>query len=110
MSIPQTDCLVFSAVHLAFLGFIAYAVFHNWRWDRPGKIVRGEVSQRYFYVTYGFVSVNLMQIIQVSEAFKGNKVLFSVIDLVALFYLIFFNGWFRNWLIGKLSSWKQMAE
>ena len=110
MSIPQTDCLVFSAVHLAFFGFIAYAVVHDWRLNRVGKIIRGEVSQKYIYVTYGFVSVILMQFIQVSEAFQGHKVLFSVVDLGALFYLIFFNGWFRNWLIGKLSAWKQRSE
>jgi len=46
---------------------------------RPGNIVRGAESQKYLYVTYGFVSVILMQFIQVSEAFQGHKVLFSVL-------------------------------
>lgn len=110
MNIPATDYITFATIHLAFYIFIFFAFVKDILWKRPGKILRGEESQKFFYFTYGFVSVIVLQFIQVSEAFVGHKVLIAAIDLSLIFYLSFYNGWFRNWILGHIIAWKGRPE
>jgi hypothetical protein len=74
------------------------------------EVVRGTESRKRFGAAYGFASIIVLQIINSSEAFKGYKVLLSVIDLGVLFYLCFFSSWFRNKVSGWINRWEQMRE
>lgn len=74
------------------------------------EVARGPESRQRFGVAYGFASVLLLQLINSSEAFKGHKVLLSVIDLGVLFYLCFFSSWFRNKVVGWITRWEQRRE
>lgn len=59
-------------------------------------VIRGERSMNFLYVGYGVATLVYTLSIQVAEAFCGNKVIFILLDYVALTYLFFFNSWFRN--------------
>jgi len=56
------------------------------------------------------VSILILQIINVSESYVNYKVLISIIDLSILLYLFYFNGWFRNKIIGILSKVQNLEE
>lgn len=110
MNIPATDNIVFSIIHVAFYSFVIFSFVKNIAWLRPGKITRGEESQKRYSLAYGFISVIVIQLIQVSTAFVGHKVLISVIDLSFLFYLVFYNGWFRNWFLCRIHEKSERPE
>ena len=74
------------------------------------EIIRGPESKRRFGVVYGFASVIALQVINSSEAFKGHKVLLSLLDLLFLFYLCFLNSWSRGMIIGWMSKWEATPE
>lgn len=73
-------------------------------------VKRGPGSWQRLYLFFGFASVALMQLINISESLKGYKVIIGVIDLASLIYLVFFNAWFRNKVIGLISRSQEMEE
>lgn len=97
--ISDTFMLIF--LHLILLIIVLSAVQGSCRMKGDGaSIKRGEKSWRYFYLFYSVLSVIMMQIISFSEIGKGYKIYIAVVDLLTLIYLAFFNGWFRNKIIG----------
>lgn len=102
---------------LAFL--LIYAIFRQWFGGRQefnkqsgatASVKRGETSWSNLYIAYGIVSIVLIQIISISESFKGHKVGLSLVDIAALIYLFFYNGWFRNKMISFIHKSKQLKE
>jgi len=57
---------------------------------------RGDHSMNFLYIMYGTITIVFALSVQVSEAFKGYKVLLIVFNYLALTYLCFFNSWLRN--------------
>jgi hypothetical protein len=72
--------------------------------------LRGATSWNLLEFAFAIVSVNVIQIIGSSNAFPGWNATFAFFDLVAMIYLFFFNGWFRNWtlrIVGMAQSLKE---
>lgn len=106
-----SDKVTFIFFELLFLLFFVFAVWKNWRYrSSPFSVTRGKTSWDYFYLAYGIVSVIMIQIISVSESLKGYKVLISILNVGLLLYLMFFNGWFRNKIVGIIQKSKKMKE
>ena len=110
-----TDCYAVLLVQIALFGVWVVALVKSAqaRFDSSGlkkDVFRGPESRRRFGVAYGFGSVIILQLINASEAFKGNKVLISIADIAMLFYLCFLSGWFRNKIIGWTSKWESKPE
>ena len=110
-----TDKYVFPALQLFFVAFIAFAILRDLGFPpRAGRVtlrvLRGGQSRGYFHLAYGFVSVIILQLVNSTEAWKGHKTITGVVDLGALSYLCFLNGWFRNKVVGLASWWQQRWE
>jgi len=103
---------VIVAVELILAGLVLVSVLQPLRRNKgvDRQVKRGPESRRRFGVAYGFCSVLLLQVINSSAAFKGHKVLLSLGNLAALFYLCFFSGWFRNKIVGWISWWEERPE
>ena len=113
----MTDWFVTIVLELGLLGLVVVSSYKSRRSRRPRsgvsaelQTLRGPGSRRRFGIAYGFGSVLLLQVINVSEAFKGNKVFLSVFDLGVLFYLCFYSGWFRNKIIEQMTRWEARPE
>lgn len=74
------------------------------------KIQRGETSWKLLEFAYAIVSVNVIQIIVSSNAFSDWNATLAFLDLVAMIYLFFFNGWFRNWTLKVVGMAKSFEE
>lgn len=95
------DSVIFIALQIGLIVLFLYAIWGDQkRKKRNIKIKRGEKSWDHFYMAYGFLSVVVTQIISISEFGKGYKIIFTVVDLLVLLYLSFFNSWFRNKIMG----------
>jgi len=107
-----SDKVIFPLFELLFLLFIVYAIVMNMisRRKGVGAVKRGEKSWNYFYLSYGIASVILMQIISVSESLKDYKVIISIVNLIFLLYLTFYNGWFRNMILGFIRKSRELKE
>lgn len=106
-----SDVVMFSALHVGLLVFLICAVLGEWRMKRDiADVKRGQKSWDHFNLVYGILSVVVIQLISISEAGTGYKVIISVLDLSALFYLNFFNGWFRNKIIGLVVASQNKEE
>lgn len=76
----------------------------------PTTVIRGDESWSQLALSYGVASVVTLQIINVSAAFDGYKVIISLFDLAVLLYLCFFNSWFRNWILLRVHKSKSKEE
>jgi|GEM_PF-6598459 len=74
------------------------------------KIKRGEVSWAYFPLAYSILLTISIGIISVLEICYIYKILLIMVDSVVLFKLCFFNGWFRNKIVGLFSKSKKFEE
>jgi len=111
----MTDTGVFFVVQVVFLGLACYALMQDLRikFSRGGlsaTVERGPESWSYFYLAYGALALILLELINTTEAFHGHKTLITIVDLGALVYLCFFNGWFRNKIVFVVSASKQKME
>ena len=109
------DEYVFPLFQAAFLGVVLWAWFRDRGWFRPktgssATVKRGEKSWGYFHVAYGVLAVVFVEVNSTTEAWKHYKTVVSLADLALLFYLCFFNGWFRNKLMGLVVTSQQMEE
>ncbi len=109
-----SDKIVFPAFELIFVGlfFFAFLMERGWFVKKTGfaTVARGKESWNYFYLVFGIVSVVLMQVINSSEALKGFKTIISIVNLAMLVYLAFYNGWFRNKILGLIAKSQQKEE
>lgn len=102
-----SDQVIFPLFEILLFIIFLYASAKEYRWFTKeasiyGAVKRGEKSWNHFYLAYGVASVVLLQVINSSEALKGYKIIISLINLFILFYLAFFNSWFRNKIIGVI--------
>jgi len=107
-----TDAYAILVVEVVIIGLVVISAFKSLRKSKGARLslTRGPASWKKFGVAYGFGSVLILQLINSSEAFVGHKVLLSLVNLAALFYLCFLNGWFRNKIIGMIDRWEKKPE
>jgi hypothetical protein len=107
-----TDAYAILAVEVLVIGLVVVSAFKSLRKSKGVRLslTRGPESRKKFGVAYGFGSVLILQLINSSEAFVGHKVLLSLVNLAALFYLCFLSGWFRNKIIGRINRWEKAPE
>ena len=99
------DSVVFVALHIGLLALVVCALWGERKMKRDvASVKRGQKSWGYFNLAYGILSVILIQIISISDFGNGYKVFISIFDLGLLFYLAFFNSWFRNKTIGVIAA------
>lgn len=105
------DTAMILLLHVVLLVLVLYAIYGSQKMKRDmASVKRGEKSWNHFYLAYGILSVIVTQIISLSECGKGYKVFITTVDLGALLYLAFFNGWFRNKVIGFIAASQTMEE
>jgi hypothetical protein len=74
------------------------------------EVIRGPESWNKLYLAYGLASALTVLVINVSEAGKHYKVIISLSSLAILCYLFFYNGWFRNLIIGFIIKSTELKE
>ncbi len=95
------DKVVFPLFEILFFGYFIYAILRGrgcfkHKGTLESTIRRCKESWTYFNLCFGISSVVLMQIINSSKALIGYKTIISIVNLTMLFYLSYFNSWFRN--------------
>ena len=109
------DEVVFPGFQLAFLLLLVYAYVKDRGWLRPKTgatltVKRGKESWSNFHLMYGLLAVVFVEVNNTAEALKGFKTIITLFDLALLFYLCFFNAWFRNKSLGVINASKEMEE
>jgi hypothetical protein len=110
-----SDKFIFPLFEGAFLFLFIYALLHEKGFLRNQSnlklsVERGKESWGNFTLAFGIASIVLMQIINSADALYGYKTFISIGNLLMLIYLIFFNGWFRNKVIGLIIRSKNKIE
>lgn len=109
------DTIVFSTFQAIFLSLFLYAFVKDRGWftlntGLSATLKRGKESWANFHLMYGLLAVVFVEVINTTETLKGFKTIITLTDLTVLFYLCFFNGWFRNKTIGIISASQNMEE
>lgn len=73
-------------------------------------VTRGEKSWSHLNLMYGILSISILEVNNNTTALNGYISIINVADLSLLFYLCFFNSYFRNKIIGVISSSQQKEE
>lgn len=102
-----SDKVIFPLFEVAFLLLFIYAFFYEKAsFKKKGNlkvdVKRSKDTWENFPLAFGIVSIVLMQIINSADALYGYKTFISIVNLLMLIYLSFFNGWFRNKVIGLI--------
>ncbi|HAF21428.1 MAG TPA: hypothetical protein DCK93_00715 [Blastocatellia bacterium] len=120
----SSDRIFFFAFEIAFWLFVIAAYLKEKQFGRrlrrkifgpPGleatlSVKRGEESWNAFILAYGIASVVFTEVIGSTSAFPNHKTILMVSNLGALLYLSFFNGWFRNRVLGLILKAKTFEE
>lgn len=75
-----------------------------------GSVRRGDHSWSSFPIGFALMSIFAVAIVSHSTWIDGYQSSVIVVDLAAIFYLCFFNGWFRNLIIKIAGNSKNMWE
>jgi len=76
-----------------------------------GGVKRGDVSWAYFPIAYGILLTLSIGIIQILEIIIWYcRIILIIINASLLFYLCFFNGRFRNFIVKVFTSSKEFIE
>jgi amino acid transporter len=104
-----SDKFIFPLFEGAFLLLFFYAFFNDKQWFKKKSNLKIEVKRskdtwQYFILAFSIVSIILMQIINSANilVIYGYKTIISIVNLLMLIYLVFYNGWFRNKVIGLI--------
>jgi len=116
MGIASADQIVLWGLPFNLVATALYGLRKDKGWLMPpspfegSSLKRGPESWNHLNLAFGIVSVNVLQIIGSSDALPGCRATLGFIDLAAMIYLFFFNGWFRNKAIGLISRSQTMEE
>jgi hypothetical protein len=110
-----SDKFIFPLFEGAFLFLFVYALLHEKGFLRNQSrsklsVKRGKESWNNFYLTFGIASIILIQVINSANALRNYKTIISIINLIILVYLTFFNSWFRNKIIGFIINSQNKVE
>jgi len=102
------DMVWFPVFEIIFFGTFLYALLIP---PRGGiQIIRGESSWLKLITTWSILSVILSGIVSSCYFLDGIKTFFVILNLAMLIYLVFFNAWFRNKIIGYWSWLEKRPE
>ena len=73
-------------------------------------VQHGNESWGKFNLAYGVFALVILQTINTTEALKGYKTVVTALDLSLLFYLCFFNKWFRERTLRVINHSQQMKD
>ena len=73
-------------------------------------VQHGNESWAKFNLAYGVIALVILEAINTTEALKGYKTVVTALDLSLLFYLCFFNRWFREWTLQVINNSQQMKD
>ena len=109
------DAVVFPAFQTLFLALFLYAFVKDRGWFArdtgfSATVKRGKEGWANFHLMYGLLAVIFVETINTTDILKGFKTIIILADLSVLFYLCFFNGWFRNKTIGIIIASQNMEE
>jgi len=107
-----SDWLVFLLVQGAFHVFLIFAIVKHLLWRPAGVITRGKESRSTFMLFHGLGVLLLFQIISTTNlGITWNwKPWLSLLNFVAVGYLAFFSGWFRNKWIGLIIKFERRPD
>ncbi len=80
----------------------ARAIWRKRQGAADPTVERGEPSMNGLFALYGVATVVFALAVQVADAASGHKTLLIVVDYGVLFYLFFFNSWFRNSIVFRV--------
>jgi len=97
-----SDAVVFALVQLLVVGLVIYARISDGKktdrrqyfYDRPSS----------FVLAYSVISASVIQAVTSADLFSGFKVVVTLADLSAVFYLCFYSRWFRGVVMQVLGS------
>lgn len=96
-------CVVFVMEAILLSVFVLVVYKDLFREADGTTVTRGEKSLAFLYnFMTGIVLFVYTLAIQLSVAFKGNKVLIFILNSGAIIYLFFFSSWFRNIIFSPL--------
>ena len=106
-----SDRIVFILVQGGFHVFLFFAIVKDYRWKPAGVVTRAG-SWNAFMLFHGVSLLLLFQIIGTTNlGIAWNwKPWLSLLNLVAVSHLAFFNGWFRNYWIGLIIKFERRPE
>ncbi|TAK62768.1 hypothetical protein [Methylobacter sp.] len=109
------DATSFAAFQAIFVTLFLYAFVKDRGWFKrksglTATVKRGKESWANFHLMYGLLAVVFAEVINTTETLKGFKTIITLADLSVLFYLCFFNGWFRNKIMGIIIASQNMEE
>jgi purine-cytosine permease-like protein len=103
----NTDIITIWIIHVFLLFLFLYYLLANVvskykerHSSLQAKVTRGNESMNMLYIFYGVISLIYALAIQVADYGQNHKSAMIVLDYVLLTYLFFFNGRFRNMIIG----------
>lgn len=108
-----SDKYIFLLLQISFVVLFLLAVIRekNAKYHNPKiSVKRGNESITNLYIAYGIASVIFIQIINICSVYNNHKVFISVINISILFYLCYFNSWFRNKIMNFFSLIKNKVE
>ncbi len=107
------DWLVFPIFEAVIAIVFIFAIVHD-GWRRHGDgiatVQRGPKSRAAFYVAFGMISLVLIHVVNSTSALVGFKTVFHLFNFTALVYIVFFNSWGRNKVIGVVNAFEQWEE
>ncbi|HAV77049.1 MAG TPA: hypothetical protein DCX53_06830 [Anaerolineae bacterium] len=109
------DKVMFSVLQIMFVVLLFFGLIKEAGWFRRKSnlaisVKRGEKSWNYFHLFYGFMLLIIIEIISFTDAFTGYKTFIGLVDIAILTYLSFFNGWFRNKIMGFIVASQRKDE
>jgi hypothetical protein len=112
-SLAWLDLVLFFVMEGSLLALSGYAI---WKFyfqklkGIPSGVRSGEKSRTKFVISYGVASVVVLQLVNSVSMLRDCRTLISVLNLVLLLHLFFFNGWFHEALKRIWNSWENRTE
>ena len=112
LALRKPDLLCLAVVHVFLLFMDVVAVIKDVHWKRPGELRRGPLAWGRFFLTHGLLLLLLFQLIGTTDLPSdwNWRPLHSVFDVLLVSYLALFNGWFRNWIMGRYNRMEKRPE
>lgn len=109
------DWFIFPLLQILLVLIFLNGLRLEWGWftkksNLTAEVIRGEKSWAYFQLFFGISSLVMLEIIAATEALVGYKTIITAFDLVILFYLCFYNNWFRNKIVGLFGKSESKHE
>ena len=106
------DKMMFILLEVLFGVLLLYALFYEIYPFRNKIVKRAEKSQQKFIIAYAILAPIVMLIFSIIDVdiLKGYKLIIVIVNLILLFWLTNYSGWFRNKIIGFFNKLQSKEE